>query len=257
MLYQIKTYFNFLLHSQNQHGVHSPFVYDLVTKCFYDKKVYPEYQRLKKHRTALRKDNSTISMTDFGAGSRVFRSNIRKISSIARTAGVRKRDQKLLFRLARYFSSENILELGTSLGLGSAGLALSHPKASVTTVEGCPETSSAAQRYFENFQLNNIQSETKTFEDFLQEDSNENYDLIYIDGNHSKERTLAYFEALLPKTHKGSFMIFDDIYWNKEMTEAWNIIRRQLVVTVSIDAYNWGLIFFRKEQPKQHFRIRL
>ena len=196
-------------------------------------------------------------MTDFGAGSRVFRSNVRKVSAIARNAGVRKKDQQLLFRLARYFSAEKILELGTSLGLGSIGLALSHTDASITTVEGCPETAGVAQRYFQNFQLHNIRSETKTFEQYLQHDANENYDLIYMDGNHSKEGTLAYFEALLPKTHKGSLMIFDDIYWNQEMTEAWNIIRRQLAVTVSIDAYNWGLVFFRKEQPKQHFRIRL
>ena len=37
MLFRIKTYVNFLLRSTNQHGVHSPFVYNLVTKCFYNR----------------------------------------------------------------------------------------------------------------------------------------------------------------------------------------------------------------------------
>ncbi len=33
-----KSYWLFLLKSTNEHGVHSPFVYDLVTLCFYRKK---------------------------------------------------------------------------------------------------------------------------------------------------------------------------------------------------------------------------
>ena len=43
MLFQIKSYLQFLWHSKNEHGVHSPFVFSLVTKCFYDKKNKPEY----------------------------------------------------------------------------------------------------------------------------------------------------------------------------------------------------------------------
>jgi len=38
MLFKTKMYLKFLARSTNQHGVHSPFVYDLVTKCFYNKK---------------------------------------------------------------------------------------------------------------------------------------------------------------------------------------------------------------------------
>ncbi|WP_378183638.1 hypothetical protein [Aquimarina sp. SS2-1] len=38
MLFKIKSYLCFLWKSTNQHGVHSPFVYHLVTKCFYNRK---------------------------------------------------------------------------------------------------------------------------------------------------------------------------------------------------------------------------
>ncbi|WP_062053435.1 hypothetical protein [Aquimarina longa] len=38
MYFRIKAYFKFLFKSTNQHGVHSPFVYNLVTKCFYNTK---------------------------------------------------------------------------------------------------------------------------------------------------------------------------------------------------------------------------
>ena len=84
-----------------------------------------------------------------------------------------------------------------------------------------------------------------------------NYDLIFFDGNHNKEATLKYFNQLLPKAHNNSIFIFDDIYWSKGMTEAWEEIKQHEKVTVSIDTFFWGIIFFRKEQAKEHFTIRV
>ena len=52
-------------------------------------------------------------------------------------------------------------------------------------------------------------------------------------------------------------MIFDDIYWSAEMTAAWDEIASHEDVSVSIDTYQWGLVFFRKEQVKQHFVLRV
>ena len=257
MWYQIKSYVSFLLKSNNQHGIHSPFVYDLVTKCFYDKKKYSAYFELKSFRRKLLKNNETIEITDFGAGSRVFITNNRKVSAIAKNAGITTKRQQLLFRLVKYFNSENILELGTSLGLGTTAMTLANPSAKVDTVEGCPNTSRVAQYYFDEFKLKNIEIFNTTFEEYFSNYSSKKYDLVYIDGNHSKENTLNYFEKLLNQVDSNSVLIFDDIYWSPEMTEAWQQIIQHPKVTVSIDTFYWGLIFFRKEQDKQHFIIRL
>ena len=43
---QIIAYIKFLLKSTNEHGVHSPFVYNFITKCLYDKKKYNNYDDL-------------------------------------------------------------------------------------------------------------------------------------------------------------------------------------------------------------------
>ena len=81
--------------------------------------------------------------------------------------------------------------------------------------------------------------------------------LIYFDGNHRKQPTLDYFEALLPTITNDTVWIFDDIHWSKEMEEAWKIIQKHPKVTVTIDTFQWGFVFFRREQPKEHFIIRV
>jgi len=256
-MYQLKSYLKFLLTSSNQHGVHSPFVYDLITKCFYDKANYPEYATLETYRKELLKSSETIAVTDFGQGSRVFKSNQRRIAAIAKNAGITPKRQRLLFRLARYFKPQNSLELGTSLGLATAALSLGNPSGKVNTVEGCLNTAKTAQSYFNEFELSNIVLHTNTFEQFFSENSSETYNVVYVDGNHNKEKTLAYFQTLLKQTSNESILIFDDIYWSPEMTKAWEEIKQHPKVTVSIDTFYWGLVFFRNEQQKQHFNIRL
>ena len=43
MIQLVKSYLKFLWYSKNEHGVHSPFVFLLVTKCFYDKANFKPY----------------------------------------------------------------------------------------------------------------------------------------------------------------------------------------------------------------------
>ena len=257
MIHQAKSLIKFLRLSKNKHGVHSPFVYGLVTKCFNDKTKYPEYRILKSHRQALKSDRSVIEMEDFGQGSRVFKEPNRKISAVYRKAGMKKNRQKLLFRIAAYLKCENMLEFGTSLGLGTIPLSLSNEFAYVNTVEACSNTAKTAKDYFKKFGLSNINLHQETFSEFLTKNHSRKYDLIFIDGDHNGERTLSYFHSLLKNIHNGSVIIFDDIYWSKGMTEAWQEIIADENVTVSIDTFQWGIIFFRKEQPKQHFVIRV
>lgn len=258
MLFQIKSYLKFLWHSKNEHAVHSPFVFTLITKCFYDKKPKPEYSVLKKYRDSLLQNKNTINVTDFGAGSKVFKSNTRQVAQIAKTAGISPKRAELLFRITNYFQPESILEIGTSLGLATAALSLGNQKSKITTLEGCPETAKNAQNQFKQFDLTNINSVVTEFESYLSDlkHSALDFGIIYFDGNHSKKATLDYFELLLPTITNETVWIFDDIHWSVEMEEAWEIIKQHPKVKVTIDTFQWGLVFFRYEQEKEHFIIR-
>jgi predicted O-methyltransferase YrrM len=258
MLRGVKAYLKFIWNSKNEHGVHSPFVFDLVTKCFYDKEIKPEYSILKSYRTSLLENKTIIEVTDFGAGSQVFKSNKRQVAKMAQTAGISPKRAELLFRIVNYFQPESILEIGTSLGLATSALSIGNPKAKITTLEGCPETINQCQLQLQKFTINNVESITTEFSSYLKncQLSTINYQLIYFDGNHQKQATLNYFELLLPTITNESVWIFDDIHWSKGMDEAWEIIKNHPKVTVTIDTFQWGIVFFRVEQEKEHFVIR-
>jgi len=268
MYFQIKSYFNFLVKSQNQHGLHSPFVYNLVTKCFYDKKDHEEYQIIKNFRNDLLRNKNIIEVTDFGAGSRVFKSNKRPIFSIAKNAGITLHRAKLLYRICNCLQIENALELGTSLGIASSAIA-AKKDAKLITIEGCSETAKIAKQQFQKYCLKNVELKIDKIDNVLsdlsekfrtmnpEQRASEKFDLIYFDGNHQKKATLDYFKKLLPTAHNNSVFIFDDIHWSPEMEKAWQQIKKNPSVSVTIDTFQWGLVFFRKEQQKQDFTIRM
>lgn len=259
MFYTLKSYLKFLWSSKNEHGVHSPFVFDLVTKCFYNKKKYAEYSILKRYRNSLLENKNHIEVIDFGAGSKVFKSNKRQISKIAQTAGISRKRAELLFRITNYFKPSCILELGTSLGLATSALSLGNPKGKIISLEGCLETLNECQLQFQKFKFNTIECVNTKFDDYLCncQLKTENWQLIYFDGNHSKQATLNYFELLLPTITNESVWIFDDIHWSEQMNEAWEIIKIHPKVKVTIDTFQWGFVFFRNEQVKEHFIIRV
>lgn len=259
MLHSIKSYITFLWKSKNEHAVHSPFVFSLITKCFYDRKSKPEYSILKNYRNLLLENKNQIEVTDFGAGSKVFKSNTREISKIAKTAGISLKRAKLLFRVVNYFQPDAILEIGTSLGLATSALALGNPNASITTLEGCGETANQCQLQLQKFNINTVKSIVTEFSTYFKTINHkpEAINLIYFDGNHSKKATLDYFERLLPTVTNDCVWIFDDIHWSTEMEEAWENIKKHPKVKITIDTFQWGFVFFRKEQEKEHFIIRV
>jgi predicted O-methyltransferase YrrM len=211
-----------------------------------------------KHRAKLLMDRSLITVTDFGAGSKVFKSEKRKVCAIARHAGVSCHRAKMLYRVINYFKPKEIVEIGTSVGLATLPMALGNRASSIHSAEGCQATFSVAQKHLNDSGIDNVYLYNLEFTGFLSQMSAQKtqVDLAYVDGNHTKTATLAYFEALLPLISKDSILIFDDIHWSKEMEEAWDTIKDHPAVTVTIDTFQWGLVFFRSGQEKEHFTIR-
>lgn len=252
----ISNYLKHFLIAKTRHGVHSPFVYHLVDEVIYDFKDKPEYQKAENLRKKLLKDERYITITDSNADNQI--NEQKQIKSLAKNALRSKKLVQLLYRLAKEFQPSNIIELGTCLGITTSYLATAVPIARIITMEGCPQTAGIAQENFRQLSLNKADLKVGNFDEVLPNVilEEEQLDFIFINGNHRKDATLNYFNWCLPKIHEKSIMIFNDIYWSAEMKEAWVQIKAHPQVSVTIDLFWIGLVFFKKDQVKEHFRIK-
>jgi len=252
---------DFLKHrftAKSRHGTHSPFVYKLLDKVIYDFNFKNDYNSIEEQRKKLYNDDAVIEVTDLGAGSHLNKNRRKKVKEIAKNALKTPRLAQLIYRLAQDNKPSNVLELGTCLGLTTAYLSKACPDAKVLTIEGCPQTANVAAQNFKALRLHNIELQVGDFDELLPTvvAGQQQLDFVYIDGNHRKDATLNYFKWCLPKVHENSLLIFDDIYWSKGMKEAWEEIKAHPQVTVTIDLFWIGLVYFKKGQAKEHFKIK-
>lgn len=241
------------------HGTHSPFVFDFIQNVLNDKRHFYVYDEIEALRKELKKNNHLIEIEDYGAGSTVSKKKQRTVKKIATSALKPVKFGQLMFRMVNYYHLKTIIELGTSLGITASYLASADSKTMVTTMEGSSAIAQIARANFERLSLTNIDLILGNFDETLRPALQKinSIDFAFIDGNHRKEPTLHYFEQLMEHSHEYTILIFDDVHWSKEMEEAWEIIKADERVKLSIDLFFIGLIFFRTDfKEKQHFTIR-
>lgn len=260
-LWLIRKYLHYWVSAQSGkgHGIHSPFVFEFITRILNDKTRYPAYEKVENLRKALLKDTQTLRVDDLGAGSRTDSGPSRTVASIASRAAKPPKYAQLLYRMVRQYQPGQILELGTSLGLTSAYLAEAAPHGQLVTLEGAEEVADRAARNLEQLGLSNVRIVRGNFDQTLPAILAQSgpVDFVFLDGNHRKEPTLRYFEQLKPHLHQGSVLVFDDIHWTTEMEEAWTLIQQDPRVQCSIDLFFIGIVFFRDAfREKQDFTIR-
>jgi predicted O-methyltransferase YrrM len=257
--FQIKSFLNYKFKAVNIHHLHSPFAYELVKDIVNDLQHYPDYKKVDLLRKKLCHNLTEIQVTDFGsgAGEKEYSSCYKSVDSIYRNSSIRSKYGKLLYRLVKHLQPRHILELGTSLGISTAYLALAAPDASIITVEGCKGIAERASVNFAKLGIKNIKQETGNFDNILESvlDNIPQIDFAFIDGNHRKDPTIRYFESCLKKSNNDTVLIFDDIHWSADMNEAWNFICSHKSVTLTLDMFQFGIVFFKKELSKQDFII--
>jgi predicted O-methyltransferase YrrM len=236
--------------AKNRHGIHSPFVYDLSDKCFKIKREKANEILLREFESKLKSNNTKIHIQDFGVGSRKMRTE-RSINQIYKNSSSKGKYGKLLYQLNQYFQFKNVLEFGTSLGLGTLNLHLGNPTSKITSLEACPETHRFTSRQLNQFPK--IQLINQTFEHFLNESQNQIFDFVFIDGHHDGDALLHYLEKLKPLTHSETIFLLDDIRWSQSMFDAWNKIKEDINYNLTIDLFRMGLVSPRPHQQKEDF----
>ena len=255
--FRIREFIKHRLTAKNEHDIHSPFLFDLYTNEICNSSAYYAFEKIESIRSKMILSAEKIPVTDFGTGGEEKNQRLLSLGFIARNYVKPAKDGQLLFRLVNFFKPKTILELGTSLGITTLYLAAPFKASTVITLEGCENTATVARKNFERTASKNIIQETGEFNLSLPRalEKTQQLDFVYFDGNHRKLPTIEYFHRCLQQMHSGSVFVFDDIHWSKDMFDAWEEIKRHPSVTMSVDLYSMGIIFFRDAAQVQHFKL--
>jgi predicted O-methyltransferase YrrM len=239
------------------HGIHSPFMFRLVSEVISGKKeVRPPMEVISWHDELLR-DKRKIATGNFGAGSHSGKRKVRKISHVARHAGVNKKHGRLLYRLASWLQPAEILELGTGIGISTAYLRTGAPGTRMISVEGEKEKSEFAAREFRRNGFGETDFVNSDFESALKDYHLRGHPwIVFLDGDHSYASTMKYYRILSALAGHDTVMIFHDIHWSAGMQKAWKEIRKDNDSVLTLDLFFVGLIFFREGVVSQDFIVK-
>jgi predicted O-methyltransferase YrrM len=249
----------FLISSHKKgHGIHSPFVFNLVTNVFRNK-INPDIVcKIEMTRKKMINDKRVIEVTDLGAGSENNNRKLRKVSEIARYSSVPEKYGKLIGSLSSAYGKNCVIEFGTSLGISTMYMAAANPETTVYTMEGSAALSDLAGENFIDAGLKNINILNGSFESLLPgiEEKKLAPGLVFIDGNHRKQPTIEYFNRIFQLSDGNTVIVIDDINYSSEMQEAWNEIISDERVSFSVDLWRMGIIFFREGMTHFNYIIR-
>ncbi len=246
-------YIKYRLNAKYLHGVHSPFVYDFMKNAMGINIKEQHQKEILQCISNVNSNRKEIIVQDYGAKSKKLKGK-RSVREIFKTSSSYGKNALLLYRISNYFKPKRILELGTSIGIGSLHLHLGYPSAHITSVEGCQETFNLAKQ---NLEPTNIELINSTFYDYIKSLNEDSFDLIFIDGHHDGEALKYYLKLLSDYIHNDTIIVLDDIRWSKSMFNAWNRIKLEKKYHLSMDFFRMGVLMKRPQQEKEHFILKL
>lgn len=260
---KIRTVFHYLrykLTAKSSFKVHSPFVFKFYTEVILDKQARDNYVPIENQRKALLRQRSLLETTDFGTGSGKtgYKIRFRQVGNVTRLSSISPKFGKLIHRLVEFNKPTEVLELGTAMGISTLYIATAAPESKIVTMEGCAMIAEKATQNFSNFGIKNIELAMGNFDHMLEKTVSkfEKLDFVLMDGNHRREPTLAYFRQILPKLHAGSILVIDDIHWSKGMEQAWDEIKKNEKVILTIDLFCLGIVLFKEDIAKEDFILK-
>ncbi len=269
MFWRIRKYINhlFYLGKRKGHGIHSPYLFEFVNKVVFNGAGELVPCELVEIHRKLKRDRTMIPVTGPGAASRVAcsrenASGERSVASFVHRSSVSEKYGALLYRIVHWFKPEQILELGTGLGLSTLYLSAGCRDAALYSIEGNEYRASFAGKLISGSSYGQVAVYCGEMEEKLD-------DLLaltggrfvaFMDGNHRREATLKYARKLIDhaseRRGEEAVLIVDDIYWSKEMNQAWKELISWPEVRVSVDLFQVGILLLRKDLAKADIKIK-
>jgi len=211
------------------YGIHSPFVFDLITEVIEEQKPYYCYEPLHAVRLQLLQNPHKVNVHN----------RTLSIKKAIKTYSFTEGEDRLLFRLANRFQPKKILIFGSNFGLTPLYLTAYSKDSVCIIIEPEPSISAIADEYLKKYAtasvvLHNNCKEIPAHLDFIVWDNS---------------FTMSKFESFLSHISDNSVMVIAGINASSENRKVWKAVCVHPKVTVTIDFYRFGVVFFN---PKYH-----
>jgi hypothetical protein len=228
------------------HGVHSPFLFRLITQIIENKGSFSAYPKLKAAEENVRNMLKIIDMEPYKQSGTV-------------KAGLKSRDimslhllpvrfDLLLFRLVNDFKPRDIAFYGSTFGATLLALALADSRIPLNAQVANSYYRSFCRRLIEVYEVENIRiSETSTVD---------TSDFIVI--QHPLDP--AYCDRILSTIlgHPGfeGVIILCGLYSSATMEAVWSAYKKNTIVSISLDLFEIGIFICRNGLQKEDFVLR-
>ena len=220
----IGSYLRYLLQRKSKFSIHSPFVYEFMTKVVNDSGSNRDYDTLWRISRLLDGKNYP---------------NRR-----------RRKQGRLLYRMVRYFEPETVLTFGRLSALNTSALALGNLQTKVYL-----EQSSDFLETLNSMGVVNV--------NLIRHDSNEeeqyerlNTGFVYYSLDDFGDDSWNNLEDGFAEVDEDLVLVFEGIHHSRHTEAAWEAIKASEGVSISMDLYCVGLVFFRDGIEKQDFVLK-
>ena len=233
--------------------MHSPFAFNIYSGLIDHHNTYKSgIEYIERERRVLKNSQERINVNDLGAGSKFSKGGQRLVSTIAKHSCSPLKFSLLYQYFCKRTPANNVLELGASLGLNTEYLNQS-THGTLYTFEGCPTLLGKAKQHLSS--SSGIEFIAGDIDQTLSKVLNtlDSVDFALLDANHKYLPTKTYFNALVPLLHQKSIVVVSDIYWSRQMAKLWEELKGLPNVSMSMDFYECGVLFFHPADFKHHF----
>lgn len=237
-------------------GVHSPFVYNLITKVIEEKRPYYCYDDIELVRRQFYYRETRLPWIDrrYGGKKEVL---YRPVGDILRREAIRRKQGELLFRLANYFKPRHILQFGCSAGISTLYLTAYAPEVDCTVLERIPSLAAVARQVWEKAARGPIDLRIGEYQALLPAalEKSDTLDLVFFNRLEECDDRHTLFEACLEKAHNETVIVLSGIKANPAMRAFWRSVCARPDVTVTLDLYTLGIVILNRKLHKRNYTV--
>ena len=220
----ISSWLKYLLQRKSKYNIHSPFVFDFVTKVLNDHGSNRDYDTIMRIGRLLDKKKHICF--------------------------AKRKRSRLLYRVIQHYEPDSVVSFGSITALNATALALGNLQTKVYLEQSEDFLETLNTMGVINVRL--IQPAEFDSEHFRRL----NTGFVFFGRDSFEDDTWDYLADCLNYKTADSVFIFEGIHHNRDIEDAWEEIKADEDVSVTFDLYSIGMVFFREGIEKQDFVLK-